>query len=370
MRCLLIQGGFGAGGTEKVVALLARHRASLGDEVHVAGLTRPSEGSFFAYPPEVALHVAQPDGERAQKGAQLVRFRQIYRLLRDLRPDVVISFLTKVNTLTVLAATGTQVPVIISERNNPAAQPSSAIWGPLNSFAMKRASAIVMQTQRICDELPSSLSRKSIVVPNPCAPIGDVRTGPPQGEGVHFVAVGRLDPQKGFDLLLRAFAACWRADQNLKLTIFGEGSQRGDLERLSVALGVNDAVRLPGVTTSPGAWIEAGDIMVLSSRYEGFPNVVAEATVSGLPVIAFDCPYGPRELISDGRNGLLIPEGDVSALADAMSRLAADATLRQSMRTAASLNRARLSEDAVMQLWDRTIDATVQKQNVLATRTA
>jgi glycosyltransferase involved in cell wall biosynthesis len=364
VRILLVHGGFGAGGTEKIVALLARHRAALGDEVHVAGLTEPSNGSFFDYPPEVTLHVANRGGQSPGHGGQLLRFKHIRQCLKQLRPDIAIAFLTKVNTLTVLAAMGTGVPVMISERNNPAAQPASAFWGPLNRFAMARASAIVMQTERICRELPKTLQPRSIVIPNPCSPIGQPRKAPPTGEGIHLIAVGRLDRQKGFDLLLHAFEKIQSRHKDLKLTIFGEGSQRKALEALSVRLGIDDAVQLPGVTAYPSAWIEAGDAMVLSSRYEGFPNVVAEATVVGLPVVAFDCPYGPRELIEDGRNGLLVPEGDVDALAEAMSRLAADLDLRTSMRAAAMLNRTRLSEDAVMRLWDRTIDSALQKQDL------
>lgn len=362
MRILLVHGGFGAGGTEKIVALLARHRAALGDKVHVAGLTEPSNGSFFDYPPEVTLHVANRRGGSQSHGGQLLRLRHIRQCLKELRPDIAIAFLTKVNTLTVLAAMGTGVPVVISERNNPAAQPASVLWGPINRLAMVRASAIVMQTERICRKLPKTLQPRSIVIPNPCVPIGQPLKVSAKGEGVHLIAVGRLDRQKGFDLLLHAFERIRSRHRDLKLTIFGEGPERKALEKLSVRLCIDDAVQLPGVTTYPGAWIEAGDVMVLSSRYEGFPNVVAEATVVGLPVVAFDCPYGPRELIEDGRNGLLVPAGDVDALAEAMSRLAADPHLRTSMRAAAMLNRIRLSEGAVMRLWDRTIDSTLQKE--------
>ncbi len=366
MRCLIVQGGFGAGGTEKVVALLARHRLALGDEVHVAGLTRPVEGSYFDYPPGVTLHVERPDGEGSGKGAQRLRFRQIRRLIGEVQPDVIISFLTKVNTLAVLASFGTGIPVIISERNNPNAQPSSRIWSPLNRFAIRAAARIVMQTQRLCDELPGAAQKKAIVIPNPCNPIGLPGNEPEHGDGVHFVAVGRLDKQKGFDLLLRAFQICLRSEPTVKLTIFGEGAERAALEQLSSALSISSAVRLPGVTERPGEWIAAGNTLVLSSRYEGFPNVVAEATVCGLPVIAFDCPYGPRELIKEGQNGLLVQEGDVDGLAKAMSKLAADPGLRALMREAAPLNRARLSEDAVMQLWDHAIESTVEKRSRVA----
>jgi len=139
-------------------------------------------------------------------------------------------------------------------------------------------------------------------------------------------------------------------------TIYVSGEEAAAQVRLRAArLGLAGAVDLPGPTSRPGAWIEAGDILVLPSRYEGFPNVVAEATVSGMPVVAFDCPWGPRELISDARNGLLVPPCDVGALARAMSRLAGDATLRARMRAARALNLDRLSAPAVMRRWDDVI---------------
>ena len=355
MRLLLVQGGFGAGGAEKVVALLAAHRAALGDEVHVAGLTCPAGGSYFAYPDAVTLHVARPDRSGGGRGAQVRRLRHVRQCLSRIGPDVAIAFLTKVNTLTVLASTGLGVPVVISERNNPTVQGGSDLWGPLHSLAMPRAAAIVMQTERARTSLPPRLQRRADVIPNPCAPLGEPRSAPPPGEGVRFLAVGRLERQKGFDLLLEAFARLRGAQPDLRLTVFGEGPERPSLEAQAARLGLAGAVDLPGPTSRPGAWIEAGDILVLPSRYEGFPNVVAEATVSGMPVVAFDCPWGPRELISDDRNGLLVPPCDVGALARAMSRLAGDATLRARMRAARALNLDRLSAPAVMRRWDDVI---------------
>jgi hypothetical protein len=160
-----------------------------------------------------------------------------------------------------------------------------------------------------------------------------------------------------------------RLSGRLPLGLITDGPEVTQRAKIA-ALGIDDAVSLPGLTARPGAWIEAGDIMVLSSRYEGFPNVVAEATVSGLPVVSFDCPYGPRELIADGENGLLVPEGNVDALAEAISRLANDPELRRKMRAGALLNRARLSETAVMRLWDRVIETTPRQPDLIAARVA
>src|SRR6185295_12404004 len=105
---------------------------------------------------------------------------------------------------------------------------------------------------------------------------------------------------KGFDLLLRSFAQVAPEEPSATLTIFGEGSERGRLESDVQSLGLMDRVRLPGQTAKPGAWLEEGDVFVLSSRFEGFPNVLVEAMGAGLPSIAFDCPWGPSTIMEQG----------------------------------------------------------------------
>lgn len=365
MRLLIVQAGFGAGGAEKIVAMLAAHRSKLGDDVHVAGLTSPPEGAFFDHPGDVTLHIARPGAVSGGRTAQLARLRHIRRCISSIRPDVAIAFLTKVNTLTVLAASGLGVPVVISERNNRGMQKASALWRPLHAFAASQAAAIVMQTDRAREDLRHPLQQKATVIPNPCSPIGRPRGAPPPGQGLHLVAVGRLDRQKGFDLLLQAFAMIRTRHPKLQLTIFGDGPERDVLLGLAQRLGVTDDVRFPGLTARPGAWIEMGDILVLPSRYEGFPNVAAEATVSGMPVVAFDCRYGPRELIEDRRNGILVPEEDVGAMAEAISRLVDDPALRERMSAAAYLNRERLSPHAVMAMWDETIEAAAAGERLV-----
>ncbi|TGV62805.1 glycosyltransferase, partial [Mesorhizobium sp. M2D.F.Ca.ET.160.01.1.1] len=115
------------------------------------------------------------------------------------------------------------------------------------------------------------------------------------GGGTRFVAVGRLEKQKGFDLLLEAFSRVARQLPMVTLVIFGEGPERAALEQQARGLGIADRVRMPGVTNSPVGWLSVGDIFVLSSRFEGFPNVLLEALMAGMATVAFDCPWGPAD---------------------------------------------------------------------------
>ena len=352
MKILMIQGGFGAGGAEKMMCELATHRAGLGDDVHVAAMTMPEGGSFFRYPPQISLHVLDRRG--VNLGAAFLqprRARAIRQLIVTLRPDLIISFLTKVNCLTLMATIGTETPVIVSERNNPSAQ-SPRFWRRAQIALIPRAAGIAMQTHAAAMDLPPAQAARAHVIPNHCTPIP--YTPAPPADHCRFVAVGRLDNQKGFDLLLEAFARL-PADLGATLDIFGAGRERRKLEDQIVALGLTDRARLPGQVPTAADWLGAGDVAVVSSRYEGFCNVVAEATCSGLPIISFDCPYGPSEMLRHEQNGLLVPNGDVEGLAQAMARLARDPDLRARLGDAAWIMADRLDPRRIMAQWDTLI---------------
>ena len=134
-----------------------------------------------------------------------------------------------------------------------------------------------------------------------------------------IIAIGTLKRQKRFDVLIRALAKV-RQRLDARLLILGEGSLRGELERLAAELGIAGSVWLPGFKANPGTFLQHSNAFVLSSDYEGFGNVVVEALSAGVPVVSTDCPSGPAEILSDGRYGALVPVDDHLALADAIVR--------------------------------------------------
>lgn len=149
-----------------------------------------------------------------------------------------------------------------------------------------------------------------------------------------ILAVGRLTLQKDFTTLLRAFADL-RTQRQCRLIILGDGRQRDNLIKLSQDLGIGEALALPGFTPNPYAFMKRADLFVLSSRWEGSPNVLTEAMAVGTPVVSTDCPSGPRELLDHGRIAPLVPVGDWRALSKAMSQILDDppdaALLRESV---------------------------------------
>ena len=355
MRILMVQGGFGSGGAEKIVAMLAAHRAALGDEVHVAGADSPPDGSYFPYPETVELHVM---GASGRGPVQLRRLRHIRGLVNSLKPDVVISFLTKINVLTLIATMSTRVPVIISERNNPKAQGGRQLWAKLQSRLGKRSQAIIFQTEAVLRDADPGLRAKGVVIANPCDPIADASTGDLTEK--RLVAVGRLTYQKGFDTLITAMSSVITDHPDARLTIFGEGPDRAALEAQIAEYDLGSAISLPGNTKRPGGWFADADLLVAPSRYEGFPNVVAEAAVSQLPVVATDCDYGPREIIRHGLNGLLVPVDDPDALASEISRVLSEPDVLVGLRDEALAVRERLKPETILSAWDAEIDRAVR----------
>lgn len=322
--------GLGAGGAERVIALLASAWVNDGRQVTVIAFDRPDDPVYHAFDDRIRLVRLGIAGGGAAAVA-----RRVARLRAELRRGdfgVVISFLTKVNVVSLLATVGMPVPVIVCERNNPLRQAAHPAWRWLLHKLYPRAARIVIQTEASRSCLPPAVAKRARVIPNPLAapPVGAMT-----GHLRVLTAVGRLDEQKGFDLLLSAFAMIAPRHADWHLAIWGEGPRRAELTTMIRSLGLDSRVSLPGLSKLPGAWLATAGAFVLSSRYEGFPNALGEAMAAGLPVIAFDCPFGPGEMIQNGINGLLIADADVEALAAGLDRFLGDGALRARLSGAA-----------------------------------
>lgn len=347
----------GPGGAERVMTAMANHWADQGHKISILTYEKPNADSYYDLDDRIHIGRLDLDGNLGFTGfgiwQTVRRVLALRRCFGELRPDVAIAFLTRVNIATLLAAAGRGFPVIVSERNHPDRQHLNWFWRWLRSRTYRWATKIVCQTNGAKAFYPSRLQESTTVIANPLRPIREAEA-PSTKRGL--VAVGRLTPQKGFDLLIEAFARIADNFPSWTLTIWGEGTERLKLEELCATLGIEGRVRLPGVTTSHGDWVDQAGLFVLSSRYEGLPNVLIEAMAAGLPVVAFDCPLGPAEMITHGKNGILVPPEDVTALAQSLTELMAD----EHERARLAGNACKIAEayrvDTIMAKWSQLLD--------------
>jgi glycosyltransferase involved in cell wall biosynthesis len=290
------------------------------------------------------------------------RIRTLRRAIRASRPDVVIAFMAPTTVDVLLAARTEHVPVIVSERTDPVRAPLSGIWALLRRVTYPWAHAVVVQTPEAQRWAVGLLPSNTVhVIPNPVSTSlranGSVDESnavfATDDDGRHIIAMGRLERVKGFDLLLRAFAACRDRRPDWTLTILGEGRERPRLEALTKQLGIASHVRLPGTVADPTPVLRRADLFVLSSRYEGFPNALLEAMALGLPVIATDCA---GRIVRDDVDGLLVRGDDATALAGAMATLMDDEPRRQRLGARAVDVIERFDIDDIMGSWETVIE--------------
>jgi GalNAc-alpha-(1->4)-GalNAc-alpha-(1->3)-diNAcBac-PP-undecaprenol alpha-1,4-N-acetyl-D-galactosaminyltransferase len=368
MRVTFVIYSLGAGGAERVITTMANYWAKRGWMVNLLTLDDEHQPPFFNLHQAVAHRPLGIAGvsKNAHQGVlnNLRRIRVLRAAIVASMPNVVISFMTPTNVLTLLATTWRGVPVIVREAIDPHEQTISKSWQLLRHWIYPRATCVVVLGQRSLSYFSAKVQQRARIVPNPinfpvCSGLDHVRSC--NGQNNTVIAMGRLVPQKGFDLLMLAFASIASKHPEWTLEIWGEGSLRWDLKSLARKLGIEDLVRLPGMTSEPFAKFCQADLFVLSSRYEGFPNVLCEAMACGLPAVSFDCPSGPAEIIRDGVDGLLAPPEDVEALANSMSRLMADPHERRRLAKRAPEVLERFGTRKVMDIWENMIREALQK---------
>lgn len=359
------------GGAERVTASLARHLAEQGHEVGVITVTS-KERDFYPLDRQVrrvTLDLADVNRGLGKVTANYRRWLALRRALKAEQPDRLVGMMSASIVLSILAAFGLPTLVYGSERNNLGRKAIGRPWALLRRLVYRFADGHVAQTREAADWLECNTSARNVhVIPNPV--VLPIPSFPPEltpanvvsPERMVILGVGSKPEQKGFDLLVRAFArlaADWPA---WDLVILGvdPASDAGcgggaSVQQLAEDVGVGQRLHLPGRVGNVADWYQRADLFVLSSRYEGFPNVLLEAMASGCPSIAFDCDTGPRDVIQHEVNGVLVPAESVGGLANMMARLAATENLRVELGIQAMSVRETFSERRVMALWQRAL---------------
>ncbi len=359
---MIVIHSLGGGGAERVAVDMCDYW--LGQGCHVTLVTQSGpETDAYPVPPGVDRRVLGLAGEsRGKLGAAITNLRRILRLrslIRKLRPQVVLGMMTTSSVLAVAAARRLPCRVIATEHTHPPSQELPAMWQSLRRWAYPRAHSVVALTAGTAEWLEAHVPGTEVtVIPNAVRwPLetGEPVVPPPARNGrQRLLAVGRLHEHKGFDVLLRAFQQLARYFPNWDLVILGEGEQREALQQQIADAQLEHRVSMPGRVGNLVDWYRESDLYVLSSRVEGLSNTLIEAMASGLPVVAFDCDTGPREIIRPDIDGVLVaPVEDDEALAAHLADLMARPERRERLARRAIDARDRFSPARIMAMWNQ-----------------
>ena len=346
VRILLLH-AWGMGGTVRAAMSLAESLVESGRSVEVVSVVRRSERPFFPFPDGV--EVTAVDDQR-KRGGLLAKLPSLLvhpddfaypwcslrtdvllvRRLRAMRGGVVVGTRPSFNLL--LAALRPEGTLAVAQEHmNFHAHRRGLARDLKRRYRSLDALAVLTEEDRRDYEATLG-STKVVRLPNAVPPLSGERARP---ESKVAVAAGRLNSQKGFDLLIAAWRPVAAAHPDWQLRIYGRGLQRAALRQQILEAGLSDDVLLLGPTRDLGEALSQGSVFVLSSRFEGFGIVVVEAMSKGLAVVSFDCPRGPGEIIDDGRDGVLVPAGDVEALSRALLDVVGDEERRRALGAAA-----------------------------------
>jgi glycosyltransferase involved in cell wall biosynthesis len=371
---ILLEHAWGMGGTIRTSFNLAGYLAQRG-EVEIVSSRRARKSPFLPLPAGVAVTAlddsTQPRGRLARvlarlpsvlihpydyayPKASLLTDVALVRRLRAMRSGVLIGTRPAYNLVAARLAPAGVATVGVENMNfhshrPPLARDIRRHYGELGALVV-----LTGDDERDYGGMLSGARTRVERIPNALAELGG---GQASLDEQVVVAAGRLTGQKGFDLLIRAFAQVVEDEPAWKLRIFGGGPQREELERLIAELGLQGRVSLMGATKEIGEEFAKASVFALSSRFEGFGMVIVEAMSKGLPVVSFDCPRGPGEIVSHGVDGLLVPNGDVDAFARALLELMGDADRRRSHGAAALAKSRDYEMGPVGERWEALLEA-------------
>ena len=315
------------GGAERTVTYLSDYTSKIeGVDVTVLSVSGSDE-IFYKLGDKVKLiTLGVPQSEknvfdRLKKA--ILRFTRVRRAIKKLKPDVVFCMIA--STAKFLPKTK-KFKVICSERTNPKFVTDKKMVRERDAV-LKSCDGVVFQTKRAKEFFPKSIQDKGVVIPN--------AVGNPYAYNVESVterkktitAVGRINKVKDYPTLIKAFSIVNKKYPNYVLEIYGDGPEKDKLIELSINLGILENVKFLGVKRDAVVEVSKSSCYVLCSLYEGMPNALMEAMAVGAPCVATDCPFGPKELITDKENGLLVEVGDVEGLANAICKFIEDKEL-------------------------------------------
>ena len=358
MKILFYISTISYGGAGRVMSCLANQFAAAGDEV--AFVTTKLEEREYTLNDAITRYTLSDGCDNLSGLKKNIKFIQNTRkICKEFKPDIAVSFLREPNFRLLLGSIGLNFKKVVSVRCDPPREYTTKLWQFLAKNLYKTVDGIVFQTPDARDWFGKTVRKKSEIIFNQV----DERffNAKFSGERKNIVTAGRVDPIKNHAMLIDAFSKIAdKTDQNL--IIYGEGRLRQPLEEQIERLGLTDRVFMPGNTDNIVGDVGSARLFVLSSDYEGLPNALLEALAMGVPSISTDCPCGgPRMVMADGENGLLVPIGDADIMAEKMLWALEHPAEMEAMGNCAADRAQMFQPDRVYKMWCDYLEKVVNK---------
>lgn len=347
MKISIVTPGISGGGTERVATILANGFAERGHDICIVCCYYDNR----EYELDDAVIVSNVISEYRGFRGLIYRSLALIKALHEQKTDVVLSFVAPEMVIPQLFCP----PTIQTLRNDPWHFDTTWSKRLFIKRAFSSASKVVFQTHKSMEFYPKSIREKGIVLNNPLE-VSHLPLWNKSTEAHEFIAAARLNAQKNYPMMIRAFKEFHDSHPDWILTIYGEGDGRLELEKLIAKLGLAGSVRLPGRSMVVHEHMAKSSAFLLSSDYEGVSNSMLEALCIGMPCIVTDhSPGGAREYIEDGVNGLLVKVGDYHGMARAMERIANEPGLGCRLGERALLIRNQVDEQTVVGQWEKVL---------------
>ena len=368
-------GSLNKGGAERVMVNLAEYFFSKGYKVTFVTTFKEEDEYTHSEGINRIISGLTPKEESGRLINIYRRYAKLRNIWKELRPDLVLSFMGKNNVMALLTTRRLHIPVVVSVRADPKMEyrEYSRFLDFMAAMLFPKADGVVLQTTDAANYFSKRVQKKVKVMPNSLSKefIRPVYEGEREKE---IVAVGRIDDNKNHKLLIDAFAKVWNEHKDWRLTIYGDGPMKEELEAYVDSLDktvedqkkvnvsahndinsgkISEVITFPGRINNVADKIANAGIFVLCSDTEGMPNTLLEAMALGIPSISTNCPCGgPKDIIDDGENGLLVPVRDTEALTKALLRYMNDETFAAKVSAKAQKIQEKYAPDVVNGMWE------------------
>lgn len=360
MKLLFYISTIRGGGAGRVLSNLANYMVHKGHDVCFV-TNFPSETDYVLDDRVDRRNIEDYEGQYKKSIHNFVRISALFKVIREYKPDVCLSFMGENNVRLLLANLFLGRKCIVSVRNDPNKEYRLPYMRIIAKVLYSCAAGIVFQTQDAKEWFSKKIQSKSVIIYNAVA--DEFFRVDNKNVKKNLVAMGRLTEQKNYHLLIRAFSKIVDSvDDNL--LIYGDGKLREQLQKEINILGLNKRVILMGLTNKVAEVLSQSKAFVMSSNYEGMPNALMEALAVGVPSISTDCPCGgPKMLITNGVNGILVPVGDEIALSKEIKRVLTDSDFAIQLGKNAKIEAQNYRPEVIFKQWETYIQGVANHEN-------